>query len=481
MDRFATRRAQFAGVLGDGIAVIAAGTETVRNDDVHHEFRQDSAFFFLTGFHEPDAVAILDPSHASEPYVLFVRPRDREMETWNGYRAGVEGAQERFAANAAFPIGELATELRKRLVGRQVLHYRRGGSADPAVDAALDAMRGLADRYGRTTPTAVVDPTPILDEMRLRKLDDEVESLRRACDISVEGHLEAMRFAAPGQYEYQVQSAMEFVFRQHGSMRNGYPSIVASGSNACVLHYVENDRRMEDGDLLLIDAAAEHGHFSSDITRTFPLNGAFTGPQRAVYEVVLTALEAGIEASVPGGSMAATHDLCCRILTEGLVDLGLLPTGVEDSLSMHHYKEFFMHGTGHWLGMDVHDAGMYRIDGRPLPLEAGMAFTVEPGLYIRPDRTTVEFELFEYDPVEQLERRLLLGPAKAKELEAEEKGEVETISWEIPEEFLGIGVRIEDDILVTEDGNENLTRGVPVEMDEIEAICSEAPRYTSAI
>ncbi len=477
MDRFAARRAQFANAIGDGVAVIPAAGETVRNDDVHHEFRQDSAFFFLTGFAEPDAVALIDPKNTAEPYVLFVRPRDRDLEIWNGYRAGVDGAKERFGAVAAFPIGELGDELRRRLIGTDHLFYPRGSAVDGTIDTVLGALGGLAERFGRTVPTAVTDPGPILDEMRLRKSPDEAAALRRACDISVAGHLEAMRFAQPGQYEYQVQAAMEFVFRQEGSRRNGYPSIVASGENACILHYTENDRLMADGDLLLIDAAAEYDYFSSDITRTFPVNGRFSPAQKAVYEVVLAALEAGIAASGPGGSMAATHDLCSRILTEGLVDLGLLPRGLEDSLAMHHYKEYFMHGTGHWLGMDVHDAGAYRLSGEPIPLEVGMAFTVEPGIYVAADRDTITFDLHEYDPVAQLERRLELGAGRAKELEAAEKEDCATIEFTIPEAFRGIGVRIEDDILVTGSGAENLTRGVPVTVDEIEALCAEASAF----
>lgn len=475
MDRFAARRAQFTEAIGDGIAVIPAAFETVRNDDVHHEFRQDSAFYFLTGFEEPDAVALLDPKNTEAPYVLFVRPRDRDQEIWNGYRAGVDGATSRFGAAAAFPIGDFADELRRRLIGTERLYFGRKSAIDATVDSTLASLASLAGRFGRPVPTIVVDPGAILDDLRLHKSDEETSALRRACEISAAGHREAMRHARPGRFEYQVQAAMEYVFRQEGSRRNGYPSIVASGENACILHYTENDRRMEVGDLLLIDAAAEYEYLSSDITRTFPVSGRFTGPQRAVYEVVLAALEAGIAASGPGGSMAATHDLSSRILSEGLVDLGLLPRGVEDSLAMHHYKEYFMHGTGHWLGMDVHDAGRYRHDGDPLLLEPGMTFTVEPGIYVAADRDRITFDLHSYDAVAQLERRLVLGAAKAKELEDAEKEGCEQVEFVIPEEFRGIGVRIEDDILVTGSGTENLTRGVPVAIDEIEALCAEEP------
>ncbi len=473
MSSFSDRRDQFGAAIGDGIAVIPAASEQVRNDDVHHDFRQDSTFFFLTGFHEPDAVAVLDPTHPSEKFVLFVRPRDRDMEIWNGYRAGVDGAKERFGADAAFPVGELSAELRKRFIGRSVVYAPP--AAGEHVRGALAAMASLSERFGRPVPDTVADPTPVLDGMRLRKHDDEIEALRAACDISVEAHAEAMRFTRPGLAEFQVQAAMEYVFRQRGSARNGYPSIVAGGANACVLHYVENDGLLGDGDLLLIDAGAEFGHHSADITRTFPVNGTFSTEQRAVYEVVLAAHRACFDHAGPGGSMPAMHDTAARVLTEGLVDLGLLPLGVEESLAMHHYREYFMHGTGHWLGMDVHDAGAYRVDGDPLPLEAGMSFTIEPGIYVAPDRESFELTLHEFDPGERLERRLLLGAEAAKVLEAEESAGAETITFEIPEAFRGIGVRIEDDVLVTADGWENLTGALPVDPDEVEALCAESP------
>lgn len=473
MTAFADRRAQFADAIGDGIAVIAAGVEQVRNDDVHHDFRQDSAFHFLTGFHEPDAVAVIDP-RGDEPFVLFVRPRDRETEIWTGYRTGVDGATERFGADAAFEVGELADQLRRRLVGHRVA-YASPGRAAEAVSTAIRSLAPLAERFGRAVPATVADPAPILADLRLRKHPDEVAALRRACAISVEAHAEAMRFARPGRTEYQVQAAMEYVFRQRGSRRNGYPSIVASGANACVLHYVENDATLDDGDLLLIDAGAEFDHHSADITRTFPVGGRFSPEQRAVYEVVLAAHAAAFDHAGPGGSMPAMHDAASSVLAEGLVDLGLLPLGVEDSLAMGHHREYFMHGTGHWLGIDVHDAGRYRDDGEPLPLEPGMAFTIEPGLYVAPDRDTIEFTRHAYDPDARLERRLLLGAEAAKALEAEESDGAETITFEVPEAFRGIGVRIEDDVLVTADGWENLTVGLPVAVDEVEALCAESP------
>ena len=285
-----------------------------------------------------------------------------------------------------------------------------------------------------------------------------------------------MRYARPGLYEYQVQAALEFVFRSQGSPRNAYPSIVASGPNACILHYVGNTRQMQDGELLLIDAGCEWGYHAADITRTFPVNGRFTAPQRAIYEIVLRAQLAGLAAARPGNRYEMVHEAARRVLTAGLVAAGLLPRGVEDSLAMHHYREFYMHGTGHWLGMDVHDVGDYRIDRTSRVLEPGMVFTVEPGLYVDPARETATFYLREYSEDEMWERRFRLGLAAAKRLEEEEKAKAPKIVHPIPKEFLGIGVRIEDDVLITADGSEVLTAGTPKTVDEIERICAEPPR-----
>ena len=471
MDQFAQRRAQFAEAIGDGVAIIPAGRDTTRNDDVDHEFRQDSTFYFLTGFSEPDAVVVLHPSHPSAPYTLFVRPRDREMEIWNGYRAGTEGAKKEYGADEAYPIGELSAKLKDHLIGTDTVLYRTGGPLDEMVLGMMQSLRPLAERYGRTIPTRLVDPSPLLDEMRLRKSDPELAHPRRACDISVLGHEAAMRFATPGVYEYQIQAAMEHAFRQEGSPRNGYPSIVASGPNACILHYTENDRQVEDGDLVLIDAAAESGHFSSDITRTFPANGRFTKPQRAVYDVVLAAQRASIGDAKAGNTHRDMHETAKKAITEGLIDLGLLPNGLEDSLSMHHYREYFMHGTGHWLGMDVHDAGSVQIGDDSRTLEVGMSFTVEPGIYIAPDQEAVDFVLMEYDSSARYERRYRIGAEAAKKLEEEEMKDAPRVSHQIPAEFRGIGVRIEDDIAITAAGPENMTAALPVDPDEVEAIC----------
>lgn len=473
-DRFLDHRRRLAAEIGtDGIAVVPASVETARNDDVMHDFRQDSTFFYLTGFEEPDAVCVIAPGHPDGEYVLFVRPRDPETEAWTGYRAGVEGARRIHGADAAHQLDQLDGVLTRMMLGRSVLWYRMGDEGqDARITSLLGKARSYRTRYGRSAPGTVRDLSDVVAEMRLRKSEEEIESMRAACSLTAEGHREAMRFTRPGLHEYQVQAAMEYVWREAGSPRNGYPSIVASGPNACILHYIENDRLMEDGDLLLIDAAAEIDHYSSDITRTFPVNGTFTAPQRALYDVVLAAQRAAIHAARPGAAFHDMHDTAVRVLTEGLVDLGLLPLGVDESLAMHHYREYFFHGTGHWLGLDVHDQGHYRLSGDSRPLEPGMVFTVEPGLYVDASRGKRSFPEVEYDLERWTEERILEGaPARRRQQRALD--EAHQIDLEIPEEFLGIGIRIEDDILVVEDGHENLTSSVPVDPDAVEALCAE--------
>src|SRR5438552_4529701 len=446
---FVERRRRFAEAIGDALAIIPGAREVARNGDTTFEFRQDSDFYFLTGFDEPDAVAVINPAHAKERFVLFVRPRDREMETWNGRRAGVEGAIATYGADAAYTVDDLDAKLHEHAVDRPALVYRLGNPHhDGRVTRLLAEMRTVRTR-GFVTPTRVDDPGPILHDLRLRRRPEELARQRRACEISRDAHREAMRFARPGRYEYEVQAAIEFVFRQGGSPRNAYPSIVASGPNACILHYTENARRMEDGDLLLIDAGCEYGYHSADITRTFPVNGRFTAPQRAIYEIVLRAQLAGIAAGQAGVRYEKIHEAARRVLTEGLVALGLLPRGLDESLAMHHYREFYMHGTGHWLGMDVHDVGDYKVCGASRVLEPGMVFTVEPGLYIDSERESATFSLREYSEEEMYSRRQLLGAAAARRLEEEEKAKAEKIVHPIAREFRGIGIRIEDYALVT--------------------------------
>lgn len=473
MERFTHRRTQFAAALGNGLAIIPASTETVRNDDVDYVFRQSSDFYFLTGFDEPDAVALLDPTH-EQPYVLFVRPRDPEMEAWNGKRAGVEGAVGRFGADAAFPLTDFDNVLRDRLRGRETLWYAVGSSIDARVLGAVRQARAWRNRTGIEVPSVIADPSTVLDELRLIKSPDEIRALREACRVSAAGHVEAIRFAAPGRTEREVQAAMEYVFRSSGAVREGYPSIVASGDNACILHYTENNRMMEDGDLLLIDAAAEIDYLSSDITRTFPVNGRFTAPQRAVYDVVLAAQEAVIEACRPGLPYTDMHDVAVQVLTEGMVNLGLLPGPVPDAIAYGWYREFFFHGLGHWLGMDVHDSGPYRVEGVGRPLAPGMTFTVEPGIYIAPEKTTLTLAKVAFDLDAERDLAYEKGATEAKRIIEERKADAETITHDVPAEYVGIGIRIEDDLLVTESGCDNLSRDVPVDPDQIEELWRSA-------
>ncbi|MEA2058187.1 MAG: aminopeptidase P N-terminal domain-containing protein [Actinomycetota bacterium] len=476
MDRFTDRRNTFMEVVGGGLAIVPAAAETVRNSDVSHPFRQDSDFFFLTGFPEPEAIALFDPNHDSERYVLFVRPRDPERESWDGKRAGVAGAVETYGADAAYPISDLEKVLRDRLRGKRTLYYRLGAATDSRVLGALEASRNYQVRTGVPAPCRVENVTRVLAELRLIKTPDEIAAMREACLISAAGHAEAMRVAQPGMTELRVQAAMEYVFRAAGAEREGYPSIVASGPNAVILHYTENDRTIEAGDLLLIDAAAEFGSMSSDITRTFPVDGRFTAAQREIYDLVLTTQEAVIAVCAPDIPFTDLHDLAIQVLTEGMVELGLLPGPVEDAVAYGWYREFYFHGTGHWLGLDVHDAGEYRVDGAGRLLEPGMVFTVEPGIYIAPDKTTLSLAKLPFDAEADRDLAYLEGAAAAKQQLDERRAAAEKVTHDVPERFLGIGVRIEDDLLITTDGNENLTRGVPVDPDEIEALCAEPPR-----
>ena len=478
-DRFAEARQRLSKEIGtDGVAIVPAAGEEVRSHDVHFDFHQDPDFLYLTGFNEPDAIAVVAPGHDDGDYALFVRPRDPEKQAWTGYRAGVEGAKERYGADAAFDVGKFDEVIRRYMLGREVLWYKIGNPTyDERMTSLLNRSRAVRDRLGTKAPSSIMDLSTVLGEMRLIKTASEAKVLEKACELSAQGHREAMRFAAPGHYEYQVQAVTEYPWRMSGARHNGYPSIVAAGANACILHYVQNDARVEADDLILIDAAAEIEGYSADITRTFPANGKFNAAQRALYEVVLAAEKIGVAGAVPGASFAGLDDAAVRILTEGLVDLGLLPRSVGDSLSMHHYRSFFFHGLGHWLGLDVHDRSASRIEGAHRPFEPGMSFTIEPGLYVSPSKPEIELTLLEYSRDEWLTRRVQEGDVAASIKEAAEREGAEKVTHVVPEEFLGLGIRIEDDLLVTPDGNINMSASVPVEIDEIEALCGEAPQW----
>ncbi|HEX8499898.1 MAG TPA: Xaa-Pro aminopeptidase [Pyrinomonadaceae bacterium] len=411
------------------VAIIPAAREVTRSHDTEYRFRQDSDFYYLTGFREPDAIAVVAPGR-EKPFTLFVRPRDREKEIWNGRRAGVEGARESYGADEAFPVEEFEAKLTELLDGARSLYYRLGaGNAalDQALIDQLSRMRAMG-RRGVRPPQAVVDPGALIHEMRLVKSDEEVELMQRSADIAAEGHREAMRAARPGMREYEIDALVEYVFRRSGASAPAYNSIVGSGANATILHYVDNDAELRDGDLLLLDAGAEYEGFASDITRTFPVNGRFTRAQRDVYQLVLDCQEECTRMVGPGVTLEGMHERSVEILTEGMVRLGLLKGEVAKLIEEGEYKKFYMHRLSHYLGLDVHDAGAYHLDGRPRPVGPGVVMTVEPGLYIAED------------------------------------------AEDVPAQYRGIGVRIEDDVLVTPEGHRVLTDKAPKQIEEIEAL-----------
>ncbi len=459
MSPFRARRERLLEAIGPRTAAVFVATaNAIRNNDVEHDFRQDSDLFYLTGFDEPDAVVVLtqraklklDDKDVEPRLTMFVRVRDPEREVWDGYRVGVEGAREQFGADLAFPIEELGKRLPELLLGHDALVYRWGNKAfDDKLFVAIQGARRTAGRSGARAPTRMFDPVETLHEQRLRKSEDELAHMRAACAITAEAHAKAMAIAAPGRYEHEIEAVLLETFRRRGAERAAYGSIVGSGPNGTILHYRKNDRRLEDGDLVLIDAGCELAYYASDVTRTFPANGRFTDVQRAAYEVVLEAELAAIELVKPGVTQGQLHQRAVEVLTRGLVKLGALEGDVEGLVKSEAYKPFYMHKTGHWLGMDVHDVGAYFAPKRgddgvvgdelaQRPLEPGMVITIEPGLYFG------------------------IGADKAK------PGEKGVKDWS---HLRGIGIRIEDDILVTPDGHENLTRAIPKSVAEVEAAC----------
>lgn len=428
---FKARRQRLLESLSGGPVILAAGHDSVRNNDVDYEYRQPSSFWYLTGFDEPDAVAVLRPgSHT--PYTLFVRPYDPNFAIWVGHRAGVRGAVGPLGANAAYPLERLETQLPKLLADYDTLYYALGSDdrLDGIISGLVKRRRSLAQR-GAKNVRRIEDPTPQIDLMRQIKTDSEIALLQRAIDITAHGFDAAMRVAAPGVREYEVQAALERPFRQLGSPRNGYPSIVAGGANACTLHYIRNRDPLGPDDLLLIDAGAEFGYYTADITRTWPVSGRFTGPQRAVYDLVLAAQRQGIAAVKPGAGFDDVHKATTRTLVRGLVDLGVMTGAVDDIMDGTAYRDYYMHATSHWLGLDVHDCGPYRDDKGQTRLRPGMVLTIEPGLYF--------------------------GPQAKK----------------TPDAYRGIGIRIEDDVLVTAAGCQVLSQGIPKDPDELEAIVAD--------
>ncbi|HEV2145928.1 MAG TPA: aminopeptidase P N-terminal domain-containing protein [Longimicrobiaceae bacterium] len=429
-EAFRARRERYLERAGGAVTVLGAAPEKYKSRDTEVRFRQDSDFFYLTGFPEPEAVAVLTPHDPERRFTLFVRPRHPEREVWSGPRQGVEGALERFGADAAYPLEALDEHLKGLLEPAEEVVYALGSGAemDRRITALVSGFRRTRPRSGKG-PLVVRDPDTLLAEMRLVKEPAELELLRRAAALSAEAHRSAMRAARPGVGEWELESVLEACFRAGGGAGPAYPSIVGSGPNATVLHHVSNDRRARAGELVLIDAGAELRMYAGDITRTFPVSGRFTAAQRAVYEVVLEAEGAGITAVRPGASVLEVHDAAVRVLTRGMVELGLLSGAVDELVDTQAYRRFYPHQTSHWLGLDVHDVGPYRrAGGEPILLEAGMVLTVEPGIYV---------------------------PADAEDA---------------PAELRGVGVRIEDDVIVTADGHEVTTRGVPVAVEEVEAL-----------
>ena len=445
MSIYRERRERALADFAGGAAVIPSATTVLRNNDTEFEFRQHSDFFYLTGFDEPDSVLVLAPEHAEHRTILFLRARDRAMEIWNGARLGVDAAAQTLGVDIAFPIESLKDELPHYLCGVDTLYYALGNEpADLVVRDALAQARSLTRRSGRA-PEIIADPSPALHARRQIKSAEEIAILRRSAEITGRGHVAAMRATRPGRYEYEIEAVLEYEFARAGAQREAYESIVAGGDNATVLHYCRNRDLLHDGTLLLVDAACEYDYYATDVTRTWPVNGRFTPEQRAIYEIVLAAAQAAIETLQPGAPQRAFHQAAVRVITEGLIDLGLLKGSLDEQLEREGYREYYMHGTGHWLGMDVHDVGRYRDrSDRPIALEPGMVTTVEPGIYVQRDATC-------------------------------------------DERFRGIGVRIEDDLLITERGSENLTAAIPKSIDELEAIVgsceleSSVPRGSSGV
>lgn len=423
------RKALMAMMEPDSIAILPSAAEKVRSRDTHFAFRQDNDFYYLSGFAEPESVLVLIPGREHGEVVMFCRERDKEKEIWDGYRAGPEGACEKYGADDAFPIDDLDEILSGLMEGRERVYYAMG--KDPSFDKRVMTWVNLIRakvRTGATPPGEFLDLDHLLHDMRLYKSAAEARIMRQAACISAAAHERAMQLCEPGMYEYQLEASIIHDCAQEGARFQAYNAIVGGGDNGCILHYVENDQKLRDGDLVLIDAGCEYLSYASDITRTFPVNGTFSAEQAALYDVVLEAQKAAIAEVKPGNHWNAPHDISVRVITQGLIDLGLLKGKLDDLIEQEAFKEFYMHRIGHWLGMDVHDVGDYKVGGAWRVLEPGMVMTVEPGIYVAPDNENVA------------------------------------------KKWRGIGIRIEDDVLVTKEGCEILSIDAPKERDHIEAV-----------
>lgn len=426
---FAARRRRLMDSIGDGVAIVPNAPVQRRNSDVSYPFRSDSDFYYLTGFKEPESVAVLAPGLDSGEFTLFCRERNPEHELWEGSRAGLEGAVKLYGADRALPFASIREELPKLLRDRASIHYCMGRypEFDTHVMDWMNKVRG-AGRSGKKVPGEIVDISRNLHELRLTKTPEEHQTIAKVAAITSDAHVRAMQFCKAGMFEYELQAEIEYWFQKNGCTY-AYPSIVASGSNACVLHYTENNKKLQSGDLLLIDAGAELDCYAADITRTFPVNGKFTPEQKSVYEVVLEAQKAAIKLAVKGSRFEDVGQSAVKVISQGLKELGILQGSLEEILETESYKEFYMHKIGHWLGLDVHDVGNYGDGEQSRMLEEGFYMTVEPGIYISP-------------------------------------------SDEVDARWHGIGIRIEDDVLVTANGNRVTTKAVPKEIAEIEELMS---------
>ena len=412
----------------DSIAIIPGAREITRSHDLHFRFRQDSDFFYLTGFEEPDSIAVIAPGR-EQKYTLFVRPRDPAQEIWVGRRAGVEGAKKEFGADEAFPIEEFEDKLLDLLDGAEKLYYRLGTypELDKKIIEAISSVR-ILNRKPVQVPQTIIDPATIVHEMRVVKSNEEIELMQTAADIAAEAHVEAMKAVRPGMKEYEIEALIEQIFRRRGAAGPAYTSIVGAGANATVLHYINNDGELRDGELLLVDAGAEYKGYSSDITRTFPINGRYSAAQREIYDLVLKAQVSCVNMVKPGTTHEQLKQHSIEVLTEGMVELGLLRGNPEELIKEKKHEQFYMHGLGHMIGVDVHDVGAYYQNKKSRALEPGVVMTIEPGIYVAPD------------------------------------------TKDVPERYLGIGVRIEDDVMCTNNGPRILTSKVPKQAEEIEEL-----------
>jgi|TARA_Y100000310_G_scaffold328621_1_gene397033 Xaa-Pro aminopeptidase len=431
----------------NSIAILPASQSKNRNGDVDYSFRQDSDFYYLSGFAETDSVFVLVPGRRHGESILFCRERDEDFERWNGPLCGPDRARQLYGLEDAFPMEDIDEILPGMIEGKDKLYYAMGVNRD-FDNQIIEWVNSISakKKYGAEPPGEFVQLGQFLHELRLFKSKQEIALLKHAANITTKAHTVAMQRAAAGVYEYQLEAELQYVFLKEGARSPASPIIVGSGHNSCILHYIGNTEVLKDGDLVLIDAGCEYQYYACDATRTFPVNGCYTGEQKAIYEIVLRAQKAAIEMVRPGNSWNQPHQAAVRVVCEGLSDLGLLKGEIEELIETEAFKQFYMHKTGHWLGMDVHDVGEYKIGSEWRVFEAGMVLTVEPGIYIS------------NDPV----------AAEGSRLNQVSAGAPAWVPVEVPPRWRGLGIRIEDDLLVTKDGNEVLTGGIPKEIDEVE-------------